>query len=283
MNLSSYTLNADLHTHTTASDGALSPSELIALAIENGTQMLAITDHDTVAGYQTVRRMAKQRGLNLISGVEVSTTWNGMGIHVIGLNFDTEHAVIADLLAKQTDARQQRAQTILHKLKKVGLPISLNEVQESASHSHIGRPHIARVMVTKGYVKTMDRAFKKYLGAGKIGDVKSGWVDLSEAVAAIRAGGGVAVVAHPNHYKMTRTKLMRLLDEFIAAGGQGIEVISGKQPQDVTEKFAQIAIEKGLYASLGSDFHRYFPHMATVGRLMSLPEKVTPIWVALSP
>lgn len=273
-------LNVDLHTHTTASDGALSPSALVDLAIANETQLLAITDHDTVAGYQAVRDTAKQRGLNLISGVEVSTSWQGMGIHIVGLNFDAEHAAMTDLLARQAEARQQRAQTILHKLSKAGLPMSLSEVQQSANHSHIGRPHIARVMIEKGYVNSMDKAFKKYLGAGKMGDVKSGWVSISEAVTAIRDSGGMAVVAHPNHYKMTRTKLMRLLDEFIDAGGQGIEVISGKQHHDISEKFAQIALEKALYASLGSDFHRHFPHAADVGKLPTLPSTTTPIWQA---
>lgn len=271
-------LPADFHTHTTASDGALSPQALLDLAIQNGAKTLAITDHDTVAGYQAVCDTPQANRLDLITGVEVSTAWQGVGIHIVGLNFDAKHTAMTQLLAQQSQARQQRAQVILHKLDKAGLPITLAEVQANAQHSHIGRPHIARVMLEKGYVNSMDKAFSQYLGAGKMGDVKSGWVSVPEAVAAIRASGGMAVIAHPNHYKMTRSKQLRLLDEFIAAGGQGIEVISGKQHRDVSEKYAQIAIDNDLYASVGSDFHRHFPHGVSVGKLPPLPYGVTPIW-----
>lgn len=268
----------DLHTHTTASDGALTPEALIDLAIANNTQTLAITDHDTVAGYLSASEHARSRGLQLVTGVELSTTWEGMGIHIIGLNFDAGHPAITQFLVAQSASRQQRAQVILHKLGKIGLPITWEDVQNSAHHGQIGRPHIARAMVEKGYVNRVDKAFKKYLGVGKVGDVKSGWSNVPEAVATIGDSGGVAVVAHPNHYKMTRTKLLRLLDEFIEAGGQGIEVISGKQHPDITEKLAQIANEKGLLASLGSDFHCAFPHAASVGQLPALPANVIPIW-----
>ncbi|PID64544.1 MAG: phosphatase [Gammaproteobacteria bacterium] len=271
-------LNIDLHTHTTASDGALSPRALIDLAAKNNTDLLAITDHDTVAGYDTARDYAKTRGIKLITGVEVSTTWQSRGIHIVGLNFVVSHAAITSLLQHQAAARQRRAQIIVQKLNKAGLSLTLAEVQASANSLHIGRPHIARALVEKGEVASVNKAFKKYLGSGKIGDVKSGWVSLSEAVAAINASGGVAVVAHPNHYQMTRTKLLRLLDEFIEAGGQGIEVISGKQHRDITQKYAQIATDKGLYASMGSDFHGHFAYAASIGQLASLPDNITPIW-----
>lgn len=272
--------NVDLHTHTTASDGVLEPQALLDLAIENGTHTLAITDHDTIEGYLAAHKTAQQRGVHLISGVEISTTWGGMGIHIVGLNFDAKHPAIGQLLNEQAQARQQRAESILHKLAKVNCPMTLKELQDHANTQHIGRPHIAQLMLAKGYVSSIDKAFKKYLGAGKIGDVKNGWATLPTTISAVRESGGMAVIAHPNHYKMTRSKLLRMVAEFSEMGGQGIEVISGKQQRDITLKIAHIANEYNLYASLGSDFHRPFRHAANVGVLDTLPECVTPIWQA---
>lgn len=268
----------DLHTHTTASDGALSPVALLNLAEENGVDRLAITDHDTIAGYQCAKMHAKEYHLVLISGVEVSTTWGGQGVHIVGLDFDPNHRLITRLLATQAKARHIRCQTILDKLAKSNMPIALQTVYDYAGHQHIGRPHIAQVMVEKGYVKNMTQAFNKYLGAGKIGDVKSGWVTLEDTVTAINAAGGIAVVAHPDKYKMTRMKLLRLIDAFSEMGGRGIEVISGKQHPDITTKYARIANDKGLYASLGSDFHRHLSYAPSVGQLSALPPSVTPVW-----
>ncbi len=270
----------DLHTHTTASDGALKPDELLKLAIQNGTQMLAITDHDTITGYLAARNTVQHKALaiGLISGVEISTTWQGMGLHIVGLHFDPEHPAITRLLASQARARRLRCQMILDKLAKINMLITFEELQAGAGHGHIGRPHIAQIMIAKGYVANMSQAFKKYLGAGKIGDVKSGWVSLAETVTAINDSGGIAVIAHPNHYKMTRSKLLHMIDEFIALGGRGIEVISGKQHAEITMKFAHIASDKGLLASVGSDFHRYLPYAPSVGQLPHLPELSTLIW-----
>lgn len=273
-------VNVDLHSHTTASDGHLSPTELVDLALTNNVDMLAITDHDTVVGYQDAKKYACTRGLRLISGVEVSTTWAGQGVHIVGLDIDPYHITITQLLTRQAEARQIRCQMILHQLKKVNLPITLEEVQANAGHNHIGRPHIAQVMIDKGYVSNMAKAFKKYLGAGKIGDVKNTWVDLADAVHAIHHGGGIAVIAHPNHYKMTRSKLLRMIDDFQESGGKGIEVISGKQHPDVTRKFAVIANKRALLASTGSDFHRHVAYAPAVGQLPLLPESVTPVWTA---
>lgn len=270
--------HVDLHTHTTASDGGLSPTELVDLAIANQVEMLAITDHDTIEGYENVKTLARQRGLQLISGVEVSTTWSGQNVHIVGLNFDTNHPAIKKLLAFQKNARQRRGGIILDKLAKAKLPISKAELIAHVGEGQIGRPHIAQIMVAKGYASSVDKAFKRYLGAGKIGDVKNGWVSLADTVSAITHSGGVAVIAHPDKYKMTRSKLLRFIDEFIALGGQGIEVISSRQHIGVTEKYANIANEKGLCASLGSDFHYQVAYAPEVGQLPALPRFVTPIW-----
>lgn len=275
----------DLHTHTTASDGQLSPAELLKLAAKNHTKLLAITDHDTIAGYLSVRETAASLAANcrLISGVEISTTWAGQSIHIVGLNFNPAHLAIKTLLTAQTTARRQRCQIILDRLAKHQMPINWEELQQIAGHDGVGRPHIAQAMINKGYVNDMNKAFKKYLGAGKIGDVKSGWSGLSEVITAINDSGGVAVIAHPNKYKMTRMKLLRFIDEFIEMGGQGLEVISARQTADITEKYIKIANNKGLYASLGSDFHRHTPYTPAVGALPTLPQHCTPIWQLFYP
>lgn len=268
----------DLHTHTTASDGYLTPTELVDLALANHVEMLAITDHDTTLGYENVKDYAQQRGLKLIAGVEISTTWGGQGVHIVGLNFDVTHVAMTKLLDFQRGARQIRYHVILEKLAKAKLPISEAELLTHVGDGQIGRPHIAHAMVAKGYVKNINQAFKQYLGAGKIGDVKNGWASLTDTVSAITDSGGVAVIAHPDKYKMTRSKTLRLIDEFIELGGRGIEVISAKQHVDITEKYAKIANDKGLYASLGSDFHRHVSYAPNVGQLPTLPSSVTPIW-----
>ncbi|PID66790.1 MAG: phosphatase [Gammaproteobacteria bacterium] len=268
----------DLHTHSNASDGVLSAKELLERAVNNNIDLLAITDHDTVSGYRSVQARAGQLGINLITGVELSTVWSGLGVHIVGLNFDPNHQAITTLLDNQRTARKKRCEQILQRLTNLGLPLTLEELQANVGSATIGRPHIAQLMVDKGYAGNTRQAFKKYLGTGKIGDVKNTWVSLSAGVAAIRAGGGVAAVAHPNHYQLTRSKLLRLLDDFIAAGGQGIEVIAGKQQRDITEKMANIANDKGLYASTGSDFHRPLAYTADVGELPPLPDSVKPIW-----
>ncbi len=272
----------DLHTHTNASDGELLPEDLLTRAINNGVSQLAITDHDTIQGYLSLQNHSITQKLQLISGVEISTTWQGVGIHIVGLDFDVEHEAITTCLKQQNRARALRATMILEKLAKANMPISLEEVEQVTEGRQIGRPHIAAVMVAKGYVNNRNQAFKKYLGAGKMGDIKSGWVTLSTAVEAITASGGVAVVAHPDHYRMTRTKLMTLFDEFKAYGGQAIEVISGRQPHSITEKYAHIAREKGFYASLGSDFHRPLSYACDVGKLSDLPSDLRPVWQLFS-
>lgn len=267
----------DLHTHTTASDGVLSPDELIHRAHSNGVKTLAITDHDSVSGYVSVKDHLPE-DFRLISGVEISTVWQRMGIHVVGLNFDATHSAMTTLLRQQSRVRYNRAEHICEKLTRKNMLIDMAEIIDIAGNNQIGRPHIAQAMVTKGYVKNTNVAFNKYLGTGKLGDVKSGWVDMLDAVDIIRQSGGIAVLAHPDHYKMTRTKLLALLDAFRCAGGHAIEVISGKQHGDITAKYAQIARDKGFYASLGSDFHRPLSYAADVGELPELPSDLPTVW-----
>jgi predicted metal-dependent phosphoesterase TrpH len=266
----------DLHSHTTVSDGALQPQELVARAIEQGVGALAITDHDTIDAYKMLP--ATHENIELIAGIEFSTQWQNCGIHVLGLNIDLDSDAIKAGAQFQTDARLTRAQQIGEKLAKQGIDDAFSGARKLASNGYVGRPHFAQYLIDIGKVKNMQAAFKKYLGAGKAGDVKQHWADLTQIVEWIRGAGGIAVLAHPLKYKMTNTKLKRLLDDFLQVGGQGVEVVSGKQLPHQTEYMANLCNQKGLLASCGSDFHMPDKRWAELGAFPRLPDKVTPVW-----
>jgi len=204
--------------------------------------------------------------------------WNGVGIHILGLNVDVNNLALIEGVAQQEQRRIVRAQTIADRLAKAGVSGALEGAREYAGEGAIGRPHFAKYLVASGVVSNMNQAFKQYLGAGKVGDVKQLWPDINTAVNWIINAGGVAVVAHPNKYKLTRTKLRRLLSEFIEAGGQAIEVISGKQTPNVTRDMAALADQLGLYASGGSDFHMPDQPWQELGCVQFLPKNCRPVW-----
>ncbi len=265
----------DLHTHTTASDGALTPDELLARAAAQGLTHISITDHDTVAAYATV---SVPDTIELISGIELSSRWRGIGIHVVGLNIDLQSATLLAAVEQQQAVRLSRARKIANKLMKTGIDDPLSAVLALADGQTVGRPHFARHLVTIGKVKNVRDAFRKYLGNGKIGDVKDEWVELPEVIDWIHAAGGQAVLAHPAHYRLTQTKLRELVTDFRAAGGDAIEVVSGSQDVAVTRKLATICMDFGLHASVGSDFHRVDKRWADLGRFAALPAQCPPVW-----
>lgn len=245
----------DLHCHTTASDGALAPEALIDRAIGRNIETLAITDHDTMAGYRQVKDYAKEQGLNLIPGIELSSQWRGIGIHVVGLGMDPTHPVIVEAERSQTEVRRARAITIAQRLeKKLNTTIDFAAV-EALAGGEVGRPHFAQYMVDQGLVPDRNTAFKKYLGAGKIGDVKSGWPTMETVVKWIVDSGGQAVLAHPHHYNLTRTKLLDCIAAFQHAGGKGMEICCGLMDKNQSSQLKKIAISEGLHGSGGSDFH----------------------------
>lgn len=270
-------MNIDLHSHTHFSDGVLSPLELIERAHEMQVETLAITDHDTVDGLNSLSAAAALP-INLIAGIELSTEWLSTGIHVLGLNIDTHSAAMKEAASEQTAARILRGEQIARNLQKQGIEGSLDGARKFATGNFIGRPHFAQWMVAQGRVKNMQAAFKQYLGAGKAGDVKQHWADLSQVVEWIRGANGIAVLAHPLKYKLTRTRLKRLLDDFIKVGGQGVEVISGQQQTQQTAGMAELCNEKGLLASCGSDFHFPDKPWAELGKFAPLPAGLTPVW-----
>ena len=248
----------DFHTHTTASDGALTPEALIDRALARGIDLFAITDHDTVAGYRAAR--AYYTGISaqmmLIPGVELSSRWSGTTIHVVGLGMDCEHPTLAAGLARLDRARLDRGAQIATRLARLGMPGALEGALEHAGQSQLGRPHFAAWMVESGHVRDAAQAFDKYLGQGKTGDVKAFWPEMAEVTGWIVDSGGVAVVAHPLKYRYTRTKLRRLLVDFRAAGGRAMELACGHQQPDQVAQLRRLAQELELAVSAGSDFHR---------------------------
>ncbi|MBB6523293.1 PHP domain-containing protein [Pseudoteredinibacter isoporae] len=268
----------DLHCHSDYSDGILSPSELVSRAHAQSVNVLALTDHDTLSGIHEARLAARDCGLDLITGIEFSCQWNGRGVHIVGLNVDDENAALLAAVEDQRQRRQQRSETIAQRLHKAGVEGSLAWVQAKAGKGTIGRPHFAQFLLERGHVKSINQAFKKYLGAGKPGDVKNVWPEVAEAVAWIKAAGGTAVLAHPDKYKLTRTKLRELCADFKEAGGEAIEVLSGKQDANVTRNIMLLAEEFEFLGSLGSDFHQPNQPWQELACCGYLPEGIEPVW-----
>lgn len=270
----------DLHAHTHCSDGALSPTELVQLAADTGIATLAITDHDTVAGIAEAKQHAQQVGVNLIAGVEVTSQWANMEIHVVGLCIDTTDSPLAERLAGQVARRYDRAEKICGKLAKMGLTDLYPALVECSQGKPPGRPDIARLLVAHGHCRTLNEAFRKYLAMGKSAFVKTDWPDLETAVTWIKEARGIPVLAHPGRYKLTRTKLSRLIASFQQAGGQALEVVSIGQDPTKTKQLAGFAEEYQLLASTGSDFHSPAMPWVQLGKAPPLPRHCRPVWTA---
>lgn len=268
----------DLHCHSYCSDGALSPEDLLARASDKGVEYLALTDHDTVAGQFRAIQAAKSHNIQMISGIELSCVWSNYTIHILGLNFDLDSQVMVDVEKQQTEARIQRAQIIAEKLQKKGLPNIYEQACLKSTSGVPGRPHFAEVMLEKNLVASMGEAFKKYLGSGKPGDVKSLWPSLEVVTQWIKSAKGTAVIAHPRKYDMSLTKLRNMIGLFTECGGEGIEVITSGQKQGEVGMLSDLCQRMNLKGSLGSDFHTPSYPWAELGRIPSLPASVEPIW-----
>ena len=270
----------DFHTHTTASDGALSPAEMVERALERDVELLAITDHDTVAGYRAAAEHYTQKTgrMRLVQGIEYSCRWSGTTVHIVGLGIDSDHPVMGQGLAIMDKARRERALKIAERLETRGFEGAYAGALAVAGDSQIGRPHFASWLVAQDHVADHNQAFDKYLGQGKTGDVKAFWPELAEVVGWITAGGGVAVIAHPLKYRFTRMKLRRLVIDFIAAGGCGLEVLSGLQTSDQTAQLKRLATEFELEVSVGSDFHRDGPYSPQLGVELPHLEGLRGVW-----
>jgi hypothetical protein len=266
-------MSIDLHTHTTASDGRLTPQELVGAAHAAGVQLLSITDHDVVDAYAG---LIPPHGLRLVPGVEFSTWHRRHGIHVVGLNVALDSAAMHTALSTQRDARNERAARIAARLHKLGFADALAGAARHAGGALLGRPHFAAWLVAIGACRDAEQAFKKYLGRG--GGPIDTWPALDTVIGWIRAAGGDAVLAHPAKYGLTRQRLDRLAGAFAAAGGQALEVVSGTQTPDLTRDLAALAVRHGLAASVGSDFHQPGQPWAQLGRVAALPAGCAPVW-----
>jgi len=271
----------DLHCHSTASDGSLSPTALVARAVEQEVSFLALTDHDGTEGIVEAQKAAEGTDLTLIAGVEISVTWGGTTIHIVGLNVDINNPVLQNGLTTMRNYRVDRAKKIADRLEKAGISGALEGAKKYASEVMLGRVHFAKFLVEENHAKDISDVFKRYLVRNKPGYVPGEWATLKEAVGWITAAGGEAVIAHPARYKITATKLRRLITDFKEAGGIGFEVVSGRQHPEEVKHMARLAEQFDLLASCGSDFHTPDNTWVELGKLSALPSSCTPIWTAL--
>lgn len=272
-------MKIDLHSHTYYSDGQLSPAELVTRAQQMQVDVLAITDHDTLNGLAEAHQTCAQLNhpLSIIDGVEISTGWHNFDIHIVGLNVATDSPSLQAFLAEQEARRADRAGLIAAKLEQCGFAGVLDKARSLAGPGQLTRAHFARVLVNDFGVASMDTAFKKYLGKGKRAAVKAQWPTMAEAIDAIQAAHGQAVLAHPAHYDMTAKWLRRLVDEFTQAGGDGIEIAAPAAGQQKSTLINELAAEHQLKASSGSDFH--FPsRWRELGKNPTPAAALTPIW-----
>lgn len=271
----------DLHCHTTASDGVLSPADLVRRAAEKEVTVLAVTDHDTLAGLDEVRQTiaAEQLPLRLVSGVEISTGWEHHEIHIVALGVDEKNSRLVEFLRGQQARREARAEEIGRRLEKCLISGTYEEAKQLAGDAAVTRAHFARVLVARGVADNMQKVFKKYLSRGNKGYVPAEWPEMRDAIAVIHDAGGLAVLAHPSRYDLTAKWIKRLLVAFKGAGGDAMEVSLPQQSPQERANLGQWAKDQDLYISVGSDFH--FPSNWTeLGRHLWLPKEGTPLWLA---
>ncbi len=260
----------DLHSHTWFSDGLLSPHELISRAAELGIRQLAITDHDSVAAHRAITAQDVPTGMQLIPGVELSTLWDNREIHIVGLFIDIADEPLNQLLLRQQDKRLKRAMDLGLKLEKAGAT-GLNDYLADLPCEAISRNHVADFLIDRGHARNKQQAVSKHLGKRGRYHSQAEWCSISEAVTAIKAASGIAVVAHPDRYKLNRIKLRRLLTEFTEAGGDALEVSYSNLHPDKMKNLADLCCELDMWASVGSDFHTPHTTWMDLGRVRKLP------------
>lgn len=276
-------LNADLHSHSRVSDGTLSPEDLAARAHAQGVQLWALTDHDEIGGLARAREAALDLGLAWLSGTEISVTFAGETVHVLGFGFDPDNADLAAGLAKVRGGRLERAKAMGESLARAGIPGAFEgALQYVGNPDLVSRTHFARYLVETGVCSATHEVFRHYLKEGKPGFVEHRWAGLGEAVRWITGAGGVAVVAHPARYRFSPTAEYALFSEFVAHGGRGVEVVTGSHTAPEQVQYADLALEFGLLASRGSDFHSPEESRVDLGALPDLPGRLQPVWEALA-
>lgn len=271
--------NWDFHCHSTASDGLLPAAEVARRAAGNGVQLLALTDHDDLAGLPAARAVAEETGMGFVNGVEISIEWQGTSIHVVGLGFAADHPLLNEGLASIRAGRVERARRMAEALEAIAIRGAFEGAMAYAENPNlISRAHFARYLVEIGLCKDVHNVFDTYLTPGKPGYVEHRWASLADAVGWIRAAGGVAVVAHPGRYKISNRELRRFFEEFKETGGEAIEVVTGSHSPDQVQHFARLARHYGFLASRGSDFHGPGESYTDLGRLSELPADLEPLY-----
>lgn len=269
----------DLHTHSTRSDGRFSPTELVDLAVEQGVSLFALTDHDTLDGIVEASQRAAEYELSFIHGVELSTQWNGIPLHMVALNFSLDNADLLSIVSGNQTIRLDRARLIADLLVKQGLPDLFDEAVALAGESQLGRPHFATLLVEKGLVKDSNKAFDRYLGNKKLGQLRDVWPELEDVLTVLSGQDIELVLAHPKRYPLTVTKLKRLLGDFKKWGGTGIEIVSGNERPDSVRLLERLSREFDLKASAGSDYHGPFGPWMQVGKFTQIHEsEVDLVW-----
>ncbi len=276
-------LNADLHCHSVVSDGTLTPEELAARAKAHGVELWALTDHDEVGGQARALAAAKAQGMHYLTGVEISVTFIGQTVHIVGLGFDADNAALVQGLRDTRGGRKQRALEMSDGLAKAGITGAYEGALPYVGNPElISRTHFARFLVESGVCKETNEVFRKYLTEGKPGYVPHRWASLKDAVTWITGAGGMAVIAHPARYKFTPNEEYALFTEFKGHGGQGVEVVTGSHSAAEYVTYAHTAKEFGLAASRGSDFHSPDESHTELGTLPLLSSELTPVWHLLS-
>ena len=276
-------LNADLHCHSVVSDGTLTPEALAERAASHGVELWALTDHDEIGGQARAAAAAKAVGMRYVTGVEISVTFLGKTVHIVGLGMDTDNAVLCEGLERTRGGRRLRAQDMADGLAKVGIKGAFEgALQYVGNPDLISRTHFARHLVETGVCKDTNEVFRKYLTEGKPGFVEHRWATLKDAVGWITGAGGMAVVAHPARYKFTPNEEFALFTEFKGHGGRGVEVVTGSHSAAEYVTYAATAQEFGLAASRGSDFHSPLESHTELGTLPYLPGGLTPVWELLA-
>jgi predicted metal-dependent phosphoesterase TrpH len=276
-------LNADLHCHSVVSDGTLTPEALAERAASNGVELWALTDHDEIGGQARAAAAAKAVGMRYVTGVEISVTFLGKTVHIVGLGMDTDNADLCEGLERTRGGRRLRAQDMADGLAKVGIKGAFEgALQYVGNPDLISRTHFARHLVETGVCKETNEVFRKYLTEGKPGFVEHRWATLKDAVGWITGAGGMAVVAHPARYKFTPNEEYALFTEFKGHGGRGVEVVTGSHSAAEYVTYAATAQEFGLAASRGSDFHSPLESHTELGTLPYLPGGLTPVWELLA-
>jgi len=277
-------LNADLHCHSTVSDGTLEPEVLARRAKDNGVELWALTDHDEVSGQHRAMAAAREVGLDYLTGCEISVTFADITVHIVGLGFDADDPALVKGLAATRGGRAERAREMADELAKVGIKGAYEGALKHVGNPDlISRTHFARYLVETGTCADTHEVFSRFLAEGKPGFVPHRWAKLGDAVRWITQAGGMAVIAHPGRYRFTPTEEYALFSEFVAHGGRGVEVVTGAHNAAEQVKYADMALEFELCASRGSDFHSPSESYNDLGAGPDLPGRLTPVWEALAP